>query len=136
MLVSLDAIKPIANRNLRSDLKLQEMIETHIVTIAQTSNEHSTMLKELRYLSLSAQARIIGLRDRYEALFRNVVKDCIGEGFFRSVDVKISTLALLGMMNWLIHWYSKDGKLTSEHIAQMFSDLFVNGPRRLGKESP
>ena len=112
-------------------LKLQEMIETHIVTIALTSNEHSTMLKELRYLSQSAQAKIIELRDRYEALFRNVVKDCIGEGFFRGVDVKISTLALLGMMNWLIHWYSKDGKLTSESIAEMFSDLFVNGPRRL-----
>lgn len=130
MLLSLEAIEPIVRLNLRCDLKLKKMIETHIITIAQNSNEHSTMLKELRSLSPSNQRKIIKLRDRYEVLFRKVIADCVQEKLFRDVNVKITTLALLGMMNWLIHWYIPDGEMTSEEIARIFSDLFLKRPRR------
>jgi hypothetical protein len=126
MLQSLEAIGPIVRSNLRCDLKLQRMIEVHILTIAKNSNEHSTMLKELRSLGIDSQRKIIKLRDHYETLFRNVIADGTKEGFFRPVNVKISTFALLGMMNWLI-WYSPNGKMKSEEIARIFSELFVEG---------
>ena len=106
------------------------MIETHITTIAENANEHSTMLKELRSLSRRNQQKIIRLRDRYEALFREVIKDCVKSRVFRDMNVKITTLALLGMMNWLIHWYAPEGPMKSEEIARIFSDLFLKRPRR------
>jgi hypothetical protein len=84
------------------------------------------MLKELRSLGIDSQRKIIKLRDHYETLFRNVIADGTKEGFFRPVNVKISTFALLGMMNWLI-WYSPNGKMKSEEIARIFSELFVEG---------
>ncbi len=130
MLLSIEAIESIVRSNLTCDLKVQKMIEVHIVTIAKNTNEHSTMLKELRSLRLGNQRKIIKLRDQYEALFRSVIADGVKEGFFRPVNVKISTLALLGMMNWLIHWYSPEGELRAEHIARIFSDLFLKGPLR------
>lgn len=135
MLPSLEAIELIFKLNLRPDLKLQKMIETHIINIAKKSDQHSTMLKELRSLSLKNQRKIIKLRDRYEALFRKVITDCVKERIFRNLDVKITTLALLGMMNWLIHWYSEDGQLKSEDIARIFSDIFLDGPRRLNRHT-
>jgi hypothetical protein len=88
------------------------------------------MLKELRALNAKNQRKIIKLRDRYEVLFRKVIADCVQEKLFRDVNVKITTLALLGMMNWLIHWYIPDGEMTSEEIARIFSDLFLKRPRR------
>jgi len=124
MFLSLKAIEPIAELPSRNELKLKRMIETHITTIAENCNEHSTMLKELRSLSTGNQRRIIKLRDRYEALFRKVIADCIKEKVFRDTNVKFTTLALLGMMNWLIHWYSPQGPMTSEEIARIFSGLF------------
>jgi AcrR family transcriptional regulator len=127
MLQSLEAIGPIVRSNLRCDLKLQKMIEVHIITIAKNANEHSTMLKELRSLGINSQRKIIKLRDYYETLFRNVIADGAKEGFFRRVNAKISTLALLGMMNWLIHWYSPNGQMESEEIARIFSELFIEG---------
>lgn len=128
MLTSLEVIEPIAQSSLRPDLKLQRIIETHIATIAQHSDGHSTMLKELRSLSVSRQRKIIKLRDRYETLLRGVVGECVQKGIFRNIDVKVTTLALLGMMNWLIHWYSPNGGMESEEIARIFSDLFIHGP--------
>ena len=130
MLLSLEAIEAITSLNSRPDFKLKKMIETHITTIAENANEHSTMLKELRSLSRSNQRKIIKLRDRYEALFRKVITDCVQQRVFRDLDVKITTLALLGMMNWLIHWYAADGPMKSEEIARIFSDLFLKRPRR------
>jgi len=130
MLQSLEAIEPIFRSNVRCDLKLRKMVETHVVTIAKNSNEHSTMLKELRSLSEGNQRKIIKLRDRYEVLFRKVISNCVKESSFRSVNVKISTFALLGMMNWLIHWYSPDGQLKSDDIAKIFSESFLKGFRR------
>ena len=130
MLLSLKAIEPILSSNSRPDLKLKRMIETHITTIAENSNEHSTMLKELRSLSPTNQRKIIKRRDRYEARFRKVVTECVKGEVFGDVNVKIATLALLGMMNWLIHWYSPDGPMKSEEIARVFSDLFLKRSRR------
>jgi len=130
MLLSLEAIEAIMSLNSRPDFKLKKMIETHITTIAENANEHSTMLKELRSLGRSNQRKIIKLRDRYEALFRKVIADCVHKRVFRDVDVKITTLALLGMMNWLIHWYAAEGPMKSEEIARIFSDLFLKRPRR------
>jgi len=130
MLQSLEAIEPIARSNLRPDLKLEKMIETHIITIAQNSNEHATMLKELRSLNLRNQRKIVRLRDQYEALFRKVIANCVKGKLFRPVNVKITTLILLGMMNWLIHWYREDGPMDIEEIASVFSDLFLKGPRQ------
>jgi AcrR family transcriptional regulator len=124
LLQGMEMIRPLAKLKLRPDLKLQKMIETHIRIISSTTNEQSTMLKELRSLSTRNQRKIIKLRDEYQALFRGTVAKCIHEGLLPKVPVKIATLALLGMMNWLIHWYSPEGPMKRDGIARIFSDLF------------
>ncbi len=121
----LSLMTPLAGLKITPDLKLQKMIEAHINIISGTTNEQSTMLKELRSLSLGNQRKIIKLRDKYQDLFRSAVADCIREGFLPNSQVKITTLALLGMMNWLIHWYSPNGPMKREKIAQIFSSLFL-----------
>ncbi len=130
---SLKALEPIAQLSLRPDLKLKKMIEAHISTIVQNANEHATMLKDMRFLSVSNQRKIIKLRDRYEAMFRKVIEDCVQQKLFRGVDIKMTTLALLGMMNSLIQWYSMGGKMKSEEIAGIFSDLFLKGSQAAKK---
>ena len=37
-------------------------------------------------------------------------------------DVRMATLAIGGMMNWIYTWYSPAGRLTSEVIAQHMAD--------------
>lgn len=135
LLHGLKRMEPIAKLRLRADLKLKKMIETHIQIITQTADEQSTMLKELRSLSVSNQRKIIKLRDRYQALFRTGIAECIQEGLLPDMPVKITTFALLGMMNWMIHWYSPDGPMKSEDIAMAFSALFFQGLTRKNKKA-
>ena len=130
MIVGLDVIAPIAKSDLMPDLKLKKMIDLHTATIAENFNEHLTMLKELRSLSPSNRRKIVKLRDRYEALFRKVIRAGAHERLFRDLDIKMTTLSLLGMMNSLIRWYSPDGPIKSAEIAKIFSALFFNGVRK------
>jgi AcrR family transcriptional regulator len=125
MLQSLKGVEPIRMSNAPSVAKLRKLIETHIVTIAQNANEHSTMLKELRSLGPKNQRKIIKLRDQYEGICRQIIQECLTAKVPQKA--KIVSLALLGMMNWLIHWYSPEGNMKSEEIAQVFEDLFIGG---------
>jgi AcrR family transcriptional regulator len=130
MVVSLKAIEPIYTSDLPPDVKLKKMIEMHTSIVAEKLDEHFTMLKELRSLSAKNRENIIKLRDRYEDLFQNVIADCVRNKLFRKLDIKITTFALLGMMNSFIRWYSPEGSLEGESLAKIFSGLFFNGVRR------
>ena len=125
-----EAIEPIAKADLRSDLKLKKMIDVHFAMIAKNSNEHYTMIKELRSLRPANRLKVTHLRDRYGDLFRKTIEDCVHEKLFRSLDVKMTAFALLGMMNSSIRWYSPDGPVESGNIAKIFSDLFFNGVKK------
>lgn len=125
--MSLKRLNAIAKSNLRSDRKLQKMIQEHIDNIVQNSNEHATMLKELRSLSVVNQLKIIKLKDQYEALFRGVILECIKNNLFRDLNYKLSTFAILGMMNWLIYWYSPEGEFNADDIGRILSDVIING---------
>jgi len=127
---SLTAIEPIAQLPLRPDLKLKKMIEKHIIILIQNANEHATMLKEMRSLSVPKRRKIIRLRDQYKSIFREVIEAGFQQKLFNAVDIKVMTFALLGMMNSIIRWYSVDGETKIEDIAAIFSDLFLKGARR------
>jgi AcrR family transcriptional regulator len=130
MVVSLKAVEPIANSGLDSELKLKKMIHVHTAAVARNSNEHYTMIKELRALNPRNRRKITKLRDRYEALFRKVIEDCVHDKSFRKLNSKMVAFALLGMMNSFIRWYSPEGPVESASLAKIFSDLFFNGVKK------
>ena len=127
MRTSLDAIAPLAKQDLNPGVKLKQMIKLHIATLAKNSTEHCTMLKELRSLDRNNKKKIIKLRDRYEAFFRDVIEDCVRNNIFRDLDIKMTTIVLLGMMNSLVRWYSSEGPIKSETISDLISNLFFDG---------
>lgn len=127
MTQSLEVVEPISKSANLPESKLMKMIEAHIITIADNVHEHSTLLKELRSLGEEKQKDIIKLRDRYEMIFRKAVEAYMRENPACKKNIKIVTLGLLGMMNWLIYWYSEGGEMKSDKIAKVFWNLFAHG---------
>lgn len=125
LLQGLELMKPILRLPLPPDRKLRRLIDTHLGIITGTTNEQSAMLKELRSLSPENQQKIIKLRDEYQGLFREAVAECIRDGCLPDVPVKIAALAILGMTNWMIHWYSPEGSLSTKTIGGIFGDLLL-----------
>jgi AcrR family transcriptional regulator len=74
--------------------------------------------------------RIIGRRDAYERMVREVVEEGVRSGRFAPCDPKLVTLAILGAVNWTARWYRVGGEQPPEAIAGAFADYLVRGLRR------
>lgn len=94
------------------------------------------MLTELRALSDDRRAEVIRLRDAYEQVVRNVLTDGQRSGVLRDdIPVKHLCLCLLNLMNWAIFWFKPGEELSPEHLAELFTTLFIDGVGRGGEQS-
>jgi hypothetical protein len=44
-----------------------------------------------------------------------------------TIDLRVATFALFGMMNWLYNWYRPDRDLGVERLAEDMSRIFLGG---------
>jgi len=71
---------------------------------------------------------IRALWKEHETLWEKILRTGIEQGTFRAdLDVKIATLGILGMCNWMHRWYRQDGRLTTEEIADIWAEMILNG---------
>ena len=73
------------------------------------------------------QRRLIAKRDRYEEGVRQLIAAGARSGEFVSYDPALTTYALLGALNWSVHWFSPEGRLTPAEIAEAFADYLIRG---------
>ena len=76
---------------------------------------------------------IVEKRDRYEGHIRTILTDGIEQGRFREVDVKLTTLSLLGALNWTVVWWRPEGRWSSQDLVSGFTDVFLSGLLRSGE---
>ena len=71
---------------------------------------------------------VIASNDAYEALIRGIIEEGIASGEFRDdADVRIATLGVLSVGNWIYAWYRPEGELGPQDIGERFADLLVKG---------
>ncbi|MDX2137847.1 MAG: TetR/AcrR family transcriptional regulator [Chloroflexota bacterium] len=136
----LDEITPIAASTLPTEQKLRQMIARHIVGVTENRAVGAAMVFEIRTLMtlipedgepdaelVRQRDAFFADRDRFEALFREVVREGIAQGVFRPVDVPIFVKLLLGAHNWVGVWYKPGGRLDGEQIAGLMTDMLLTG---------
>lgn len=123
----LEQIDVIAKQPMPADEKLRLMIQVYLRLLAENSDLSSVLLFEHRSLEPAQHKRHIPNRDRFEALWRDVLEDGIRSGLFSCSDTGLAVRALMGTLNWTLTWYRPDGPLSIEHIADQYTVLFLNG---------
>jgi TetR/AcrR family transcriptional regulator len=73
------------------------------------------------------QRYLVAKRDGYEKGVRNLIASGTRTGEFISCDPALATRALLGALNWSVQWFSPDGPLTADQIAEGFADYLIRG---------
>lgn len=107
--------------------KLRAAMRMYADNIAVHSDLAAVLLLEYRNLSPRLRARHMGRRDRFEALWRELIRQGIQQGVFRASDEKLVALAILGVQNWMLTWYRAEGPLSAVELSNRFADLFLNG---------
>lgn len=113
--------------------KLRRALECHLVALCEQLDLFTVFLREQKFLSEAQKQRLRGEGKRHAELLARILEEGIAAGEFRAVNVPVTTLAILGMCNWLYEWYSPDGAFQPREIAALFSELVLDG---LGLAAP
>jgi AcrR family transcriptional regulator len=113
-------IGPLAAQSVPADEKLHNMIHAYLHLMAENADLAAVLLFEHR-------SRHIPNRDRFEALWRDVLSEGVKSGVFQCPDPGLTVRALLGILNWTLTWYRPKGELSIEEIADQYIELFYHG---------
>lgn len=122
----LDGPAPAAER-------LALLIRRHLVYFWQRRLEESVGLRELRQLAPDHYAEVHAWRRRYQDRIADVIGEGVAAGEFAVPDPRIAALALLDMINGVNAWFTADGGLTIEQLADLYSELAVGGLLQAGR---
>jgi TetR/AcrR family transcriptional regulator, cholesterol catabolism regulator len=123
----LERISAISNQDIPADKKLQQMVRVYLQILAENMDLSAVLLFEHRSLERKQHARHVPNRDKFEALWRNVLEEGVAAKLFVCDDPALTTRAILGIMNWTITWYHPDGLLDINDIADRYSNLLLKG---------
>ena len=122
-----ESVKPIANSKLHTQKKLTDMIVAHVGVITRNIDTSAVFFREWRHIGEPRRSEYAMLRNEYESIFKEVVRQGIQENLFKNYDEGFSTRTIMSALNWTHTWYRADGELSSEEIGQHLAGILLNG---------
>jgi AcrR family transcriptional regulator len=114
--------------------KLTRLIAAHLAPNASKRDYVKVFINERRYLADASRRRIGRKSRRIERCFEEVIRAGIADGSIRGgIDVRLTMLAVLGMVNSVINWRADDQDREISQIAAELSELVATG---LAKSAP
>lgn len=121
------AVEPVMAAPDPPPARLRKAIVAHVKVITENLDAAAVYFNEWRRLDEPRRTEFAARRDRYEALFRGLLREGIQAGLFAPVDEKFAALLVLSALNWTHQWYRPDGPMTPEEIGRALADLLCNG---------
>ena len=114
---------------LPSEQKLTQLIRTQLGTILEEGNDFiPVLLYDWRSLTSANRRRIVAMKDRYDALWQEVIDELKRAGHMPG-DAQLVRLLILGAVNWAGTWYRAGGRLSLDDVAEGAARLFLQGTR-------
>ena len=105
--------------------QLQHLVRHTVIFHATHTKEVFIGNHELRSLEPGNRAAILSLRDRFERIYQDVLREGMERGLFAAADVKVVSFALLGMCTGVSSWYRPGGRMDAPAIAALYASLAV-----------
>nr|WP_289037477.1 TetR/AcrR family transcriptional regulator [uncultured Allobacillus sp.] len=108
--------------------QLHEILKS-FVRVFDLYNEHITVFyQENKYLKPKYEEIIKQKRNEFKRIIYEVINDGQQSGDFReSLPPTITTMSILGMVNWTYKWYQRDGDKNIEQVSSVYIDLLMHG---------
>jgi len=105
--------------------KLLALIHCELDSVhSETGEAMSVLVYEWRSLKEDKQKYILQLRDEYETLWLNTIRECISAGLVQH-DPFILRRLLTGAIGWSTTWYRQDGNLSLDALAEQTLKLAI-----------
>jgi AcrR family transcriptional regulator len=118
----------IEARDERPDVMLRLLGRTLMRNIHEYHDQVTVFLQEWRSIQgEDSRATVRSARREFEAIFERVFERGVREGTFQIAETRVATLAFLGMINFSSQWFTPEGRLGPDEMADQFVDIFLDG---------
>lgn len=107
--------------------RIRKIIYNQIMAMVDDRPQISIFFTERTNLSTAHQEAINLRRREYEEGIAEVFREGIRAGVLKEIDVLPVVYGIIGMCNWLYHWYDHNGRLKPEEMAELYADMVLNG---------
>lgn len=112
------------------DERIRKAIVAHLDVIHDQYPRLSIALLERLELPPEQLSEIRTLHRRYQETWIALIREGAETGFLRAdLDPGLTTLAILGMLNWATQWYRQDGGASPAQIGTTFASIALDGLR-------
>lgn len=128
-----EQLTPVLNAPGTATDRLRLAMRNHMQIIAEHLSTASVFFHEWRSLDPERRESIKEKREHVERVFRQLVEEGVASGEFGAVNPKFAALLVLSALNWAYQWYSPDGALGPDDIADTYAELVLTGLRHAGR---
>src|SRR5437868_16479 len=107
--------------------RLHEAIANHIRLHTTYKAEFFIIDTEIRALEGENRASILALRDRYESLLQELLREGMQQGIFRQLDIKVASYALIAMCTEVATWFRPEGRLSVQQVVDIYTQMISEG---------
>ena len=122
-------IYEITGMDLSPPDKLRLFVRRHLRTVViENLAMFTVFFSEENQLPEKDFQKIREEKRKFTKVVEDIILEGIAQGYFREVNAKLQSNAIIGMCNWLFRWYKPDqSSFTPEEITEQFIDLLENG---------
>lgn len=126
LVAGLNETERIVDDNLPPRDKFRALVRSHLETVLGEGHDFiPVLLYDWRSLNPDLQQRIIGLKDRYDERWQQVLSELKGAGLIKD-DGKVVRLLLFGAINYTAQWYRPGKGLTIDQLADQVLAFFLD----------
>lgn len=112
-------------KDLEPEEKMKAFFTNHLQSVVQDISGLNIYLNQLEILPAKYRKIYKEKRKDYEKYFEKIVIQMQEKGYFESMDTKIVSFGILGMLNSVPRWFKEDGPLTLEEVSDNLFRLIV-----------
>ncbi|RFP08543.1 MULTISPECIES: TetR/AcrR family transcriptional regulator [unclassified Duganella] len=128
---SLAEIEAIARQPLPPCELLRQLVEAHLHTLLAPDHHFiAVLLYEWRSLDESSRARIVALKDRYEAVWDHAIAALHRSGDW-AMPSQFDRLLIFGALNWTVQWYKPGSGVDVQQLARQAMLFILRTPAAL-----
>jgi AcrR family transcriptional regulator len=103
--------------------RLAEFVRQHVEFFVRHRREEKVGKRELRELSPEHYEAVTHHKRVYQQRIQTFIADAAAAGEFQVIDPKLTSVALLDMLNGINGWYREGGRLTVRQVADHYAML-------------
>ncbi|RRO16971.1 TetR/AcrR family transcriptional regulator [Saccharopolyspora rhizosphaerae] len=98
--------------------RLREAVKAYVGFVVDHQTAALVAISEIRYLHGEDRNQVVRARDKTQAIFGAIVADGVAAGEFATPYPDGAARNIVSMCSAISTWYSKQGRLSKEHLAE------------------